>query len=425
MTSSLRDYNRWSWLTWGIVFLLAIPSIVYLSFIGENWWASLTLLLSLLLAFLPPFALLHKSPVDISLFLLVLLAALSLLITADPELTFAAVMRLWAGVATFFLLFSFVRGRRLVIWFGLGFFAFGILLALTAPFLIQWPASKIPIIPTSLYNIFPSITADVVHPNTAATMFILFIPVGTALTLSLYEHHSHKLWALCAACGTVLMGITFLLTQSRAGYVTAAATVLMVLWLMSWRKLFSIALLTTLIGIGTLYSFSTADGVSDQIATTINPATFEFRIQVWKQALWMIQDFPFTGVGLDAFNSVAERLYPFPQFTNLGAHNLYLHIAAEMGLIALVAYLSIVGIGLWMGFKQIGSTTAVNDYLLNALIVGSLCGWIGLHLHGFLDNTLWATRIAFLPWVLLALILTLADYTEEKINHDYHNDFPT
>ncbi len=425
MTSSLHENKRWFWVTWGIVFLLAAPSIIYLSFIGANWWVSLALFLSLLLAILPPFSLLHKSPVDIPLLLLVLLAALSLLITADPELTFAAVMRLWAGVATFLLLFSFVHGRRLVIWFGWGFVAFGILLALAAPFLVQWPAHKIPLIPTSIYNIFPSITADVVHPNTAATMLLLFMPLGTAVTLRLYEHHRHKLWALLLALGTVLMGTIFLLTQSRAGYVTAAVTILIVLWLMRWRKLFGLAMLVTLAGAGMLYSFSTADVVSDQIATTVNPATFEFRLQVWQQALWMIQDFPFTGVGLDAFNAVAERLYPFPQFENLGAHNLYLHIAAEMGLIALIAYLAIVGVGLWIGFRHMRFLTAANDYLLNAFSVGSLCGWIGLHLHGFLDNTLWATRIAFLPWVLLALILTLADYTEEKTNHDYHNDFPT
>ncbi|MCB0037446.1 MAG: O-antigen ligase family protein [Anaerolineales bacterium] len=425
MTSSLCDYNRWTWIAWGIVFLIASPSIVYLSFIGANWWMSLALLLSLLLATFPPFSLLYKSPVDIPLFLLALLAALSLLITADPDLTLGAVMRLWAGVASFFLLFSFARGRWLVTWFGLGFFMLGILLALASPFLIQWPANKIPFIPTALYNIFPSITADVVHPNTAATMLILFMPVGTALMLGLYEHRSPKIWVLLAALGTVIMGIVFLLTQSRAGYITAAVTILIVLWLMHWRKLFGVALLFTLAGAGMLYLFSTAAEVSDQIATTVNSTTFEFRLQVWKQSVWMIHDFPFTGVGLDAFNAVAERLYPFPHFEDPGAHNLYLHIAAEMGLIALIAYLSIVGVSLWMGFKQIRSATAANDYLLNALTVGSLCGWIGLHLHGFLDNTLWATRIAFLPWVLLALILTLANYTEEKINHDYHNDFPT
>ena len=35
------------------------------------------------------------------------------------------------------------------------------------------------------------------------------------------------------------------------------------------------------------------------------------RLEIWSRAIYMLQDFPFTGIGMGAFRQVANLLYPF------------------------------------------------------------------------------------------------------------------
>jgi len=49
---------------------------------------------------------------------------------------------------------------------------------------------------------------------------------------------------------------------------------------------------------------------------TVAPGTLDFagRREVWSRALYMLQDFPFTGIGLNTFPFVANTLYLMQRF---------------------------------------------------------------------------------------------------------------
>ena len=55
------------------------------------------------------------------------------------------------------------------------------------------------------------------------------------------------------------------------------------------------------------------------------------RLEVWSRALFMTQDFPFTGIGMGTFRQVANAMYPFflagPDADIPHAHNLFLQVA--------------------------------------------------------------------------------------------------
>ena len=39
--------------------------------------------------------------------------------------------------------------------------------------------------------------------------------------------------------------------------------------------------------------------------------TLPGRLEIWQRAIYVIQDFPFTGIGMGTFGPVAQTLYPF------------------------------------------------------------------------------------------------------------------
>jgi O-antigen ligase len=69
--------------------------------------------------------------------------------------------------------------------------------------------------------------------------------------------------------------------------------------------------------------------------------SFLGRIPIWKGALAMVQDHPFLGVGPKCFKLSGEK-YNVPQEFGQ-AHNLFVHVAAELGSLGLLALLALIG----------------------------------------------------------------------------------
>jgi putative inorganic carbon (hco3(-)) transporter len=133
--------------------------------------------------------------------------------------------------------------------------------------------------------------------------------------------------------------------------------------------------------------------------------TFAFRLGTWRIALWMIHDFPFTGVGLGAFNAVGTRLYPLAETNHPGAHNIFLQVGVDLGLPGLVAYLSWLLLNFTLGWLTLRRAARKSDSDLHAMMAAALSGLLGYTLHGLVDNGLWNSQAAFIPWLLAALII--------------------
>jgi len=135
---------------------------------------------------------------------------------------------------------------------------------------------------------------------------------------------------------------------------------------------------------------------------------------VWDTAVSVIRDFPFTGIGMGTFNDVAVRLYPFPIVQSPGTHNLYLQVAVELGLIGLIAFIAIHSLTLILAGISLKSFQQTDDILMQAVVVGLMAGFIAFLTHGLIDNTVWGTRMAFVPWMLIALITAVYHLSQQK-----------
>jgi putative inorganic carbon (HCO3(-)) transporter len=203
------------------------------------------------------------------------------------------------------------------------------------------------------------------------------------------------------------------LAASRGALIAVAAGVIVVLWL-RWPRL-GWLLPLLLLAAGGAFLWLGPETLLDQMGSDGAVGGLAERLEIWSRALYALQDFSFTGVGLGAFNQVIPLLYPYflipPSVDIPHAHNLVLQVGVDLGVPGLIAWLAI----LLTVFAHLGVTLRQHrDGLTAALAAGVLGGLVAMLAHGLLDAPLWGTKLAFLPWLLFALAVLAAN---EPTNH--------
>jgi O-antigen ligase len=111
------------------------------------------------------------------------------------------------------------------------------------------------------------------------------------------------------------------------------------------------------------------------------------RFAIWANTLQLIKQHPWTGVGFGEFN-FAWTLTPFPdrpvEFFD-HAHNLPLHLAAELGVPLAAAVIALLGFALWRAFVASRAAEGVEAITLRAAFMMVLM----MALHSQLEYPLW------------------------------------
>jgi putative inorganic carbon (HCO3(-)) transporter len=206
-----------------------------------------------------------------------------------------------------------------------------------------------------------------------------------------------------ALIALVLSLLTLALTQSRGGILgTAAGLFALVAWRERrwlWLAVAGAAGLVAAIALGY------GNRLGDFIFRMDSGGTLASRIEVWQRGWMMVQDFPFTGIGIGTFNSIAHLLYPFfiiaPDEVVAHAHNQFLEVAVDLGIPGLMAYIGLLaafGISSWRAYR------ATNDASLRALIVGLSCGLFAHHIFGLTDAFILGTKPGVMMWIFFAFV---------------------
>lgn len=362
-----------------------------------------------------------RTPLDAPLLLLAVMGGVSLLVTARLEVTQTQVMRLWAGLAGFYGLVNWARDRVRVLQTAAFLAASGVGLALLSPVVVDWSRNQTMLIPDSFYEPFHLLLSDSVHPNIMASLMILLFPLPLAWFIS-WDGAERKKRGKQLALGAafLLMGVALVLTKSRGGYIAAVAGGAMVVWLSVQKRWAFVLVFLTLVVIvaGTWLWFGMESQAPELVEGATNPSTWAFRQRVWRAALWMLADFAFTGAGMGLFNDVAALLYAFLETQCLGTHNLYLQVGVDLGIPGLITYLAALMLTLGMAGAAAKTFARIGDNTLRAVAVGALVGTAALMLHGLVDITVWGTRAAFFPWLIMGLITALFEISIKRNGGD-------
>jgi O-antigen ligase len=175
-----------------------------------------------------------------------------------------------------------------------------------------------------------------------AWVFNLFAPLLLARSMGESRRGLAVLyWLTWAVTGAA----TYLLFSRMGSIVFAVSTI--GVWILNpgqWRKVFLILIAAVAIGAGLVAS---SDRMSRYVVSTIldpdrNPGV-GIRLGVWREAFHLFESRPITGTGLGTYDEVAYSIggtTADPEFRRNGwhAHNVYLHVLAETGVIGLLAW---------------------------------------------------------------------------------------
>ena len=124
------------------------------------------------------------------------------------------------------------------------------------------------------------------------------------------------------------------------------------------------------------------------------------RLAHWQAAADMARDDLWTGVGFGNY----EAAYPQYALINwpaaLGhAHNYYLDLLAEVGVVGLLAYLVFWIVVVWQSIRLLGDL----DWPERGIVLGLLAAWVALAVHHFVDK-LYVNNIYLHLGVMIALL---------------------
>jgi putative inorganic carbon (HCO3(-)) transporter len=143
--------------------------------------------------------------------------------------------------------------------------------------------------------------------------------------------------------------------------------------------------------------------------TEANYAVLE-RMAHWQAAWGMFSDRPWLGVGIGNYEPVYPA-YSLPGWTEpLGhAHNYYLNIAAEAGLVGLAAYLVLWGAAFWQAWKVVRATQGY----WRGVAAGILGVLTHLSVHNLFDN-LYVHNMYLHVAMLLGLLFVIVNREDVK-----------
>jgi putative inorganic carbon (hco3(-)) transporter len=112
-----------------------------------------------------------------------------------------------------------------------------------------------------------------------------------------------------------------------------------------WRKGLVVGAIVGLVAVGGVVWGGTARSSGAQGDSPLSLDKVDGRVEVWSRAIYGIEDFPLTGMGLNTFRHVLPVLYPLfsigPEVDLGHAHNEFLQAALDLGLPGLIAFIAL------------------------------------------------------------------------------------
>ena len=345
---------------------------------------------------------------------------LTLAVTRFPEPTWRGLAYLAAGLCTFATLVAWVDRPARVWLAALGLVGVALLLAVASPFVVRWntSATKVALLPAEMYGFMDYRAGDPVNPNVLAGTLALLLPLPWAWLLLGKEtlvaglpslpRVLRRAWAwrlLVALVGLALL-VVLVLSKCRGAYVATGVALLALL--IAWRRWAALGLVVVLEGVALVWTRVGATGIVSWLVYSPDIHHPGGRPAIWALAWQMLRDFPLTGVGLNTFPQVADALYGrhWVESSVTHAHNLWLQVGVDLGVIGLLAYTALWGmcmLAAWRAFGRLRRASEPELAALAPIAAGLGAGLVAMGVHGLVDAVTWGIRPAVIAWALMGL----------------------
>jgi O-antigen ligase len=229
------------------------------------------------------------------------------------------------------------------------------------------------------------------NPNLFAEYLVLVIPITIAKLVN-----SDLKYKIIYFIALIAQLVVLALTFSRGGWL--GLIVSLGLFVLLIRK----DLIVKLIPIGLISIFFIPNSIVMRMKSIgdLSDSSNYYRFQIWEKSINIIKDFFVTGVGLgfESFRTISN-LY-IKDFTPFHAHNTYLELAIEIGVVGLFIFLLLIIISLFDVKNQMYNSNKVYTVALISAVVG-------LFIHGIAEHVLYNPKVIFQFWMILGLLITM------------------
>ncbi|MBI2104133.1 MAG: O-antigen ligase family protein [Candidatus Omnitrophica bacterium] len=346
-----------------------------------------------------------RNPLSGLLVLWFLAALVSMLNSVDPAASLHGLRKLLKGFGLYFLVVDTVGSRDALRGVVAGSLA-GLSLVV-GDGLWQWAAGRDLIYGHVPVNELPTgktilrLSAMFGHSASLAMYLVSWAPLAIAAGLAGGRRWRRWLFGLGALAAVVLV-----FSRTRGGILGfACALPLMSWWLRSW--------IPAAVGVAAaaLQVATVPPAVAEWAAampTLLHQFTEPERLMYWQAALRMVQAHPLIGVGVNTF----VKAYPSYRvagdpYAALGpyAHNQYLQVAAELGLVGLAVF---AGVLVRLGLALRRGLAARSGHPFEAAVAAGVgAGLVGYLILGGLESSLFYGRGSLIFWTLAGLLVAV------------------
>jgi O-antigen ligase len=225
-----------------------------------------------------------------------------------------------------------------------------------------------------------------VLPNLLGGYLAMVIPlsVGCIIQRAKNNRKDFVFVAMCVSC--LVSCVVLFLTKSIGAFCALLGACCVYFFLGKW-KYKKISLLI-IVGLLIITAVVVASRFHTGSETTHPSFSLKMRVSYWNEALGIISERPFTGVGLGKFSLYDTRF----------AHNSYFQVWAEMGIVGLISWLTIIVLFFSEGIEKLKMKG-------NVVYRGAFIAGVSFIIHNFLDFTFFVPQVSFLWWILLGLMV--------------------
>ncbi|MCS6842796.1 MAG: O-antigen ligase family protein [Caldilineales bacterium] len=352
------------------------------------------------------------SPLALPWLIWLAMVPVTLWATAAPELTREALAALAAQGIAFWAMSTWTRNDQRMQWAWGGLMLAALALSGLSLFWLEW-SGRLFAVPAAIRSLAGGpgpLQGEVVNKNVMAGVLVGLWPLALAWAATPWERGRLGRQAAGAAVAAAVLAV-LVLSQSRGAWLAAAGS-LFLLAAMRWPRLWWAAPIALAAGLALLVRGGVAAVMQSDALGGLDG-----RLELWSRALYALQDFAFTGIGMGAFRRVIPLLYPYFVFEPTAdinhAHNLWLQVGVDLGMPGLVAFLSM-GLAtaalLWHALARGPAGVQPRRWFLR----GAVAGLTAALIHGILDVVTWNTRPAFLVWAVWGAAVGMAAWTVEQ-----------
>lgn len=235
--------------------------------------------------------------------------------------------------------------------------------------------------------------ASLGNPNYLAEYMALYLPLGVAFWIQQPRRR------LVLSGQILLMIIALLLTNSRGGWLAAALAL----------GLFIMVRLPALIPLGVIAAalapFVAPASIVRRFTSAFNmeDSSIGYRFNLYRGFFDLLRDHGLTGVGLGApATAKVYENYALSGAMAAHAHNTYIQVTAEMGILGLIAVL-------WLLLVVVRRTMVVGASPRRPFLIAAVpAAIIGLLAHGMVEHIWYNPKLLFAFWAVAGLGMGLA-----------------